>query len=60
MFNQSFLLCLIAALVNCKLSILSPSSLASLFPNGEIEASYANFGFIPYGHTIIGKLYYDE
>jgi hypothetical protein len=25
-----------------------------------IKASYANFGFVPYGHTMSGHLYYDN
>lgn len=25
-----------------------------------MKASYANFGYIPYGHSIIGRLYYFE
>ena len=29
-----------------------------MFINGTIQASYANFGYIPYGHSIIGRLYY--
>ena len=29
------------------------------FP-GFINASYANFGFIPYGHSMVGRLYYDK
>jgi hypothetical protein len=27
---------------------------------GFINASYSNFGFIPYGHSMIGRLYYDK
>jgi hypothetical protein len=34
---------------NAKLKVLSPTSLASQYKEGVIEASYANFGFIPYG-----------
>lgn len=26
--------------------------------NGFIKASYANFGYIPYGHNMIGHLHY--
>ena len=28
--------------------------------DGVIQASYANFGFIPYGQTIMGKLHFDS
>ena len=41
------------ALTHAKLIIQSPMALKSLFPGGEIKASYANFGFIPYGHTMV-------
>ena len=27
--------------------------------DGTIKASYSNYGYIPYGHSVIGKLYYD-
>jgi hypothetical protein len=27
---------------------------------GYINASYSNFGFIPYGHSMVGRLYYDK
>jgi len=27
--------------------------------NGIIEASYSNFGYIPYGQTIMGIIHYD-
>jgi hypothetical protein len=27
--------------------------------DGAVDASYANFGYIPYGHSIIGRLYFD-
>lgn len=27
--------------------------------DGTVKASYANFGFIPYGQTIMGKMHYD-
>jgi hypothetical protein len=29
------------------------------FLDGTIHANYANFGYIPYGKTIIGKIHYD-
>jgi len=27
---------------------------------GFINASYSNFGFIPYGHSMVGRLFYDK
>jgi len=47
-------------LIQSKLSILSPTVLQSKFINGTVKASYANFGYIPYGHSIIGRLYFNE
>jgi hypothetical protein len=31
-----------------------------LFKEGIIPASYANFGFIPYGHTIFGAISFNK
>ena len=42
-----------------KLQIMSPESLKSLFKDGVIPATYANFGYIPYGKTIMGKIHFD-
>ena len=30
-----------------------------MFLDSTIRANYANFGFVPYGQTIMGKLHYD-
>lgn len=40
--------------------IKSPESLKSVFPDGTVEVSYANFGLIPYGHVMVGRLFYDK
>lgn len=34
--------------------------LRDLFADGVIKASYANFGYIPYGHGMIGRIYFDK
>ena len=50
---------------------MSPESLASQFisksstysdtyTDGTIPAVYANFGFVPYGKKIMGKLHFDQ
>merc|ERR1711871_558465 len=45
-----------------RLVIQGPQSLVEKFPAtedkaaGVIEASYANFGLIPYGHNMMGRL----
>jgi len=44
------ILILFATLAQTRLVIMSPKSLKDKFTDGEIKASYANFGFIPYGH----------
>lgn len=43
-----------------KLVIQSPQSLKNEFREGVIPASYANFGFIPYGHTIFGAIAFEK
>jgi hypothetical protein len=54
------ILILCVAFVQTRLMIQSPMSLKKLFEGGEIQASYANFGYIPYGHQMVGRIYYDE
>jgi hypothetical protein len=41
---------------DAKLSIMSPSKLRDMFKDGIIPASYANFGYIPYGHSMVSKV----
>jgi hypothetical protein len=42
-----------------RVKIISPPELKELFGNKTIEASLSNFGDIPYGYNIMGKLYYN-
>lgn len=70
--NVLFALCAIVmqnSYATTKLIIHSPKRLMELFPyvnddgyheSGVIPASYANFGFIPYGHSMMGKVYFDK
>lgn len=44
--------------VEANLVVLSPMSLRKLFPMGEIKTSYANFGYIPYGHNMVSECRY--
>lgn len=60
MFSAIKTSALLLAASQAKLQVLSPTSLASQFKEGVITASYANFGFIPYGQTIMGKIHFDE
>jgi hypothetical protein len=59
-----FILAALIAHISSKLIIQSPARLRDLFPAdpndeksglGVIKASYANFGFIPYGHSMVSK-----
>jgi hypothetical protein len=42
-----------------KIHIISPKALKEKFGKREIKASYSNFGKIPYGFTVIGRVYFD-
>jgi len=41
-----------------KVTIISPKALKQQFTN-PIKASYSNFGKIPYGYTLSGRIYFD-
>ena len=41
------------SVVQLRMIIQSPKSLREQFVAGEIQASYANFGYIPYGHQMV-------
>jgi hypothetical protein len=45
-------------LAQARLKIVSPESLVKEFKDGLIQAEYANFGYIPYGQTIMGRMHY--
>ena len=62
------LISLIISLTCAKLIVYSPEKLKNLIDDsknpdyltdGYIETSVANFGLIPYGHSIVGTLYFD-
>jgi hypothetical protein len=40
----------------CEIDIWGPSELKSLYKNKSFEYSIANFGIVPYGHSIIGTV----
>lgn len=60
LFSESYF----TSTVNSKFIVQSPQSLIDLFPdpdpngnkNGIIEVSYANFGLIPYGHSMVSTI----
>ena len=47
---------LLLSTASCQLKVFGPSTLAEKFDNGAIAAAYANFGFIPYGHSLYGNI----
>ena len=46
----------VCQMAQSKLIIQSPKALKDLFPDGIVKASYANFGLIPYGHTMVSLI----
>lgn len=60
--NISIYLILFLSVATAKLIVYSPSRLRKKVSsqNGTIDSSVANFGHIPYGHSIIGRVWFDE
>ena len=58
----SILLLAFISLISAKLVVYSPTELRNKIDpqNGEIKSSLANFGHTPYGHSIVGKVWYDK
>ena len=52
------LLITLAKTVLSRVTVLSPKALAEQF-KGPLKASYSNFGRIPYGYTLTGRVYFD-
>lgn len=50
------LLILLISCISANLIVQSPAELKKQFPDGVIKASYANYGFIPYGHTMVSAM----
>jgi hypothetical protein len=64
MINSIKLICaslLLSQLTEAKLSIKGPKVLKEKFKdnNGQIQTVLANFGHIPYGQSMDGRLYYN-
>ena len=55
------ILILIVCVVFTKIAVKSPEELMNLFnnQNATLTTSYANFGIIPYGKSLKGRIYYD-
>lgn len=49
------------SVVNASLTVYSPKELKDQFADtkGRMKVSYANFGHVPYGHSLVGRIYYD-
>lgn len=58
----SILMALAILAVNARLVVYHPNSLRKKIDkiNGEIPSSLANFGLVHYGHSIIGRVWYDD
>ena len=41
---------------SCQLKLFGPDYLKDKFDSGVIDAVYANFGYIPYGHSLYGNI----
>ena len=58
--------CVFLSIVQASLYVHGPKQLAELFKdadgksNGAIQSKMANFGHIPYGQVLVGRLYYNE
>ena len=48
------------AIVSPKIAVLHPEALKDQFKDGRIPHLYANFGFIPYGQSMNGHVYYNS
>jgi hypothetical protein len=62
MKNAILSLATMLGVVQSKLYVYGPETLKEkfAFKDGAIKASYSNFGHIPYGQSIIGRIYYNE
>ena len=54
--NLALPLLLLASPLFCEIDIWGPSQLKNLYKNKTSQYSIANFGVVPYGHTIIGSI----
>lgn len=57
-FTKLLVLSIIVTFSLSTLILKHPKDLRESFEKGKIDATYANFGFNPYGYTITGKIYY--
>lgn len=58
--EKVFIVCLILiSYTKLELIVRGPKKLRDFLGNSTIETSISNFGRIPYGYNIIGKLHFD-
>ncbi len=55
----SFLITFLFDLIESRVKITSPPELAKMFGGRSLKASLSNFGNIPYGYNIMGKVYFN-
>jgi hypothetical protein len=46
-------------LIESRVKIISPPELTNMFGGKALKASLSNFGNIPYGYNIMGKVYFN-
>ena len=56
---KCLILLLVISGILSHIKIKSPKELREAFNNQPIRGSLSNFGYIPYGYTLVGRLYYD-
>ena len=59
LIKKLFSLILLFKLINTDIFVKSPKELKEKFGGKPIKCSLSNFGRIPYGYNLIGKLHYD-
>jgi len=62
MENKLFIFILLSSMLEVlisKVTILAPKALKDKFAASNLKASYSNFGKIPYGYTLTGRIYFD-
>jgi hypothetical protein len=57
--KKLFIILLLSTIVLSDIIVKAPEELKMLFNNTPIKASLSNFGRIPYGYNLVGRLHYD-
>jgi hypothetical protein len=59
LIKKLFLIIALLSFISSDLFIKSPKELKEKFNGNSIKCSLSNFGRIPYGYNLIGRLHYD-